>query len=320
MSRGDSLLSLLEFCIKITCTNRAQPFTRYIHRHYDSLRWFYKVVTEIIKDFLFADDCALNAGSEVDMQQSVDKFSAACTNFGLTISIKKTEVLYQPPPGEIFSEPDSTVHGKRLNVVNRFTYLGSTLSQNATIDDEVDIRIARASASFGRLSAKVWNRRGLSIDTKLKVYKAVVLPTLLYGCETWTMYQRHAKKLNHFHTTCLRKLLNVRWQDKVPDTVVLQRAASSSINTILMQCQIRWAGHVVRMPDHRIPKRLFYGELQLGKRTKGGQRKRFKDSLKSSLKDFNIDTETWEEMATDRATWRSLMHKGAALSERNRTL
>ena len=279
-----------------------------------------KVVTEIIKDFLFADDCALNAGSEVDMQQSVDKFSAACTNFGLTISIKKTEVLYQPPPGEIFSEPDITVHGKRLNVVNRFTYLGSTLSQNATIDDEVDIRIARASASFGRLSAKVWNRRGLSIDTKLKVYKAVVLPTLLYGCETWTVYQRHAKKLNHFHTTCLRKLLNVRWQDKVPDTVVLQRAASSSINTILMQCQIRWAGHVVRMPDHRIPKRLFYGELQLGKRTKGGQRKRFKDSLKSSLKDFNIDTETWEEMATDRATWRSLMHKGAALSERNRTL
>jgi len=50
------------------------------------------------------------------------------------------------------------------------------------------------------------------------------------------------------------------------------------------------------------------------------ERKRFKDSLKSSLKDFNIDTETWEEMANDRATWRSLMHKGAALSERNRTL
>ena len=140
-------------------------------------------------------------------------------------------------------------------------------------------------------------------------------------CTSISGLLRHVcKKLNHFHTTCLRKLLNVRWQDKVPDTVVLQRAASSSINTILMQCQIRWAGHVVRMPDHRIPKRLFYGELQLGKRTKGGQRKRFKDSLKSSLKDFNIDTETWEEMATDRATWRSLMHKGAALSERNRTL
>ena len=60
-----------------------------------------KVMSEIIKDFLFADDCALNAGSEEDMQDSVDKFSTACSHFGLTISIKKTEVLYQPPPGKI---------------------------------------------------------------------------------------------------------------------------------------------------------------------------------------------------------------------------
>ena len=139
-----------------------------------------KVMSEIIKDFLFADDCVLNAGSEKDMQDSVDKFSTTCSNFDLTISIKKTEVLYQPPPGKFVSEPNITVHGSRLNIVQRFTYLGSTLSQNATIDDEVDIRIARASASFGRLSKQVWKRRGISIDTKLKVYKAVVLPTLLY--------------------------------------------------------------------------------------------------------------------------------------------
>ena len=110
---------------------------------------------------------------------------------------------------------------------------------------------------------------------------------------------------------CLRKLLNVHWQDKVPDTEVLQRAASSSIHTILMQCQIRWAGHVVRMPDHRIMKRLLYGELQQGKRIKGGQRKRFKDSLKSSLKAFNIAPEDSEALAQDQTTWRSFTHKGA---------
>ena len=68
-----------------------------------------KVMSEIIKDFLFADDCALNAGSEEDMQDSVDKFSTACSNFGLTISIKKTEVLYQPPPSKFVSEPNITV-------------------------------------------------------------------------------------------------------------------------------------------------------------------------------------------------------------------
>ena len=58
--------------------------------------------------------------------------------------------------------------------------------------------------------------------TKLKVYKAVVLPTLLYVCETRTVYQRHAKRLNHFHTNCLRKLLKIKRQDRIPDTDVLK--------------------------------------------------------------------------------------------------
>ena len=212
------------------------------------------------------------------MQCSVDKFSIACTNFGLTISIKKTEVLHQPAPGKPYVEPNITVNGQRLSAVNRFTYLGSTLSQNATIDDEVNVRTARASVIFGRLHANVWNRRGISIQTKLKVYRAIVLPTLLYACETWTVYQRHAKKLNHFHTTCLRKLLNIKWQDRIPDTEVLAQADLPSIYTILMQSQLRWTGHVARMPDHRLPKRLFIGELQQGKRSHGGQRKRFRHS------------------------------------------
>ena len=73
------------------------------------------------------------------------------------------------------------------------------------IDDEVTVSIAKASVAFGRLRANVWERNGIKIDTKLKVYKGVVLPTLLYACETWTVYQRHAKRLNHFHLSCLTK-------------------------------------------------------------------------------------------------------------------
>ena len=110
-----------------------------------------KIMADIIRDFLFADDCALNAGTERDMQLSVDKFSQACTDFGLTINTRKTEVMHQPAPGAPFVEPNITVNGEKLNVVNKFTYLGSTLAQNATIDEEVTTRIAKASSTFGRL-------------------------------------------------------------------------------------------------------------------------------------------------------------------------
>ena len=123
---------------------------------------------------------------------------------------KKTEVVHQPAPGKPYSEPTITVNGQKLQVVDKFTYLGLTLSRAVYIDDEVTARTAKASVAFGRLRTNVWERNGIRLDTKLKVYKAVVLPTLLYACETWTVYQRHAKKLNHFHLSCLRKLLKIR--------------------------------------------------------------------------------------------------------------
>ena len=99
------------------------------------------------------------------------------------------------------------MNGQKLKVVNKFTYLGSTLSRAVHIDDEVTDRIAKASVAFRRLRENVWVRNGIKLDTKLRVYKDVALPTLLYACETWRVYQRHAKRLNHFHLSCLRKLL-----------------------------------------------------------------------------------------------------------------
>ena len=129
----------------------------------------------------------------------------------LTINIKKTEVVYQSAPGKPYKESTITVKGQRLQVVDKFTYLEITLSRVVHIDDGINARIAKASVAFGRLRGSVWDRSGIRLHTKLKVYIAVVLPTLLYACETWTVYQRHAKRLNHFPTICLRKLLKIMW-------------------------------------------------------------------------------------------------------------
>ena len=69
------------------------------------------------------------------------------------------------------------------------------------------------------------------------------------------------------------------------------------------------------MPDERLPKNILYGELQVGKRSHGGQKKRYKDTLKVSLKDFNIPTESWEQIAQDRRKWRGLIRRGAGAGE-----
>ncbi|BHF65787.1 hypothetical protein SprV_0200880000 [Sparganum proliferum] len=280
-----------------------------------------RVSTTTVHELLFADDCALNTTSEEEMQRSMDLFSAACENFGLIINTQKTVVMHQPPPNSAATAPNApqiSVNGTQLQVVENFPYLDSTLSGNTRIDDEVADRISKASQAFGRLRSTVWNRHGLQLSTKLKMYKAVILPTLLYGAETWTVYTKQARRLNHFHLSCLRRILRLNWQDRIPDTDVLERTGIHSIYAMLRQMQLRWSGHLVRMDDERLPKRLFYGDVATGSRRQGRPIRRYKDTLKSSLKHLQINPTNWEELALDRPTWRRTVKTGAAIYEANR--
>ena len=69
------------------------------------------------------------------------------------------------------------------------------------------------------------------------------------------------------------------------------------MHTVLKLAQLRWTGHVIRMPDERLQKKFFYGELQEGKRSRGGQKKRYKDTITASLKDFDIPIGSWKQTA-----------------------
>ncbi|BHF73626.1 hypothetical protein SprV_0401670800 [Sparganum proliferum] len=266
----------------------------------------HQLAATTVHELLFADDCALNTTSGEEMQRSMNLFSAACENFGLVINTQKTVVMHQPPPNSTtpLNAPQISVNGTQLQVVENFPYLGSTLSGNTKIDDEVANRISKASQAFGRLRSTVWNRHSLQLSTKLKMYKAVILPTLLYGTETWT--------------GCLHRILRLDWQDRIPDTDVLERTGILSIYAMLRQIQLRRSGRLVCMDDERLPKRLFYGDVETGSRRQGGQIRRYKDTLESSLKRLQINPTNWEELALDRSTWRRTVKTGAAIYEANR--
>nr|VZI41142.1 unnamed protein product [Spirometra erinaceieuropaei] len=103
-----------------------------------------------------------------------------------------------------------------------------------------------------------------------------------------------------------------------PDAEVLERTGMLSIYAMLRQMQLRWSGDLVRMDDERLPKRLFYGDVATGSRRHGGQIRRYKDTLKSSLKHLQINPTNWEELARDRPTWRRTVKTGSAIHEANR--
>ena len=269
-----------------------------------------KVAEEIVRDFLFADDCALAAHSENDLQELANRLATASRQFGLTISLKKTEVMFQPAPNTMPPEPSITIEGTTLNNVDAFTYLGSCLTSTCSLDREVSNRLAKAGASFGRLWVRLWSERGIKLPTKLAVYRAVILTSLLYGCETWTPYRKHVKALEQFNQRCLRKIMGISWEDRISNSEVLRRARSLGVEALIIKAQLRWVGHVVRMDDSRLPKKVFFSELSQGSRNQGGPAKRFKDSLKASLRNCGIPILGWEALAADRDAWRLAVHKG----------
>ena len=282
------------------------------------LRQNTEVFLAVIRDLLYADDCDLISHTERGLQLLVDCFVAACDIFGFSINIPKTKVMFQPAPGNPVLNPVIVIKNTILDVVKSFVYLGSTVSENVQLDCEISARIQKAAAAFGDLKERVWSQHNITPRTKIMVYMAFVIKSLLYCCETWTTYARHIKTLERFHQKCLRHILKIKWQAKVPDTVVLELAGVLSIESLILLDRLRWAGHLVRLDDTRIPKQLFYGELRGGKRQLGRPKLRYKDVLKYSLQKVSIPFKDFEALALNRPNWRSSVKKGVATFEQNR--
>ena len=145
-----------------------------------------------------------------------------------------------------------------------FTYLGSNLSFSGDLTNEIQRRINLASSAFGCLSKRVFCNQNLTIHTKIVVYDAVVISTILYilyGCETWVPYRRHIRLLESFHIRRLQLILGLRWWHKVTHSEIRSRAGTPTIESMLLHCQLRWLGHVIRMPHSRLPHCVLYGQL-----------------------------------------------------------
>ena len=138
--------------------------------------------------------------------------------------------------------------------MKNFTYLGSTISSTLNIEVEVNNKIAKAAAVMARLTKRVWNNSSLTEKSRLRVYQACVLSTLLCGSETWTTYVKQEKNLNSFHMRCLRSILHIHWEEKVSDTEVRERANMNSIFAMLSERCLRWLGHVKCMEPGAFPK------------------------------------------------------------------
>ena len=101
---------------------------------------------------------------------------------------------------------------------------------------------------MAKLSARVWENKKLTTQTKVAVYRACIVSTLLFGSESWTTYASQEKRLNIFHMRCLRRILSISWTDKVSNNEVLAIANIPSMFTLPTD---NWELHAVDRSDWR---------------------------------------------------------------------
>ena len=164
---------------------------------------------------MFADDAAVCATSEEDLNIIIQTFYEVFADFGLQIALKKTVIMLQRPTSNPnLSDPVIKINNKTLQVVDKFKYLGSVLQNNATADQEIASRIQKAMSSFHKLYQRVWKKKKPS-QAQAQVYRTIIFLTLAYRCETWNRPSNQRKKLEGTQYCFLRSIAGKTWRDKI---------------------------------------------------------------------------------------------------------
>ena len=119
-----------------------------------------KIEKTTILELLFADDAAVCATSEEDLNIIIQTFYEVFADFGLEMALKKTVIMLQRPTSNPnLTDPVININNKTLQVVDKFKYLGSVLQNNATADKEIASRIQKAVSNFHKLYQRVWKKK-----------------------------------------------------------------------------------------------------------------------------------------------------------------
>jgi hypothetical protein len=153
---------------------------------------------------------------------------------------------------------------------------------------------------------------GLLRNLKVKIYKTIIMPVVLYGCETWSLTLRKEQRLTVFENRVLRKIFGPKtdevtreWRTLHNEELHMLYSCPNIIRQIKSR-KIRWAGHMARMEEDRNVHKVLVGKPE-GKRPLGRPRRRWDDGIIMYLREIGLGSE-WIQLAQGRDRWRSLVN------------
>ena len=256
---------------------------------------------------LYADDAA---GVVLQSPEQLGKTGrvivVVCGAFGLTVSEAKTEIMYLRAKGV----PESTAMfsveaaGQVYNQTNEFVHLGGNVDHNAELSIEVDRCIRNTLCGFRKYTLELYDRPSAPLELKIRMLRAEVLETMLYGCVTWSPRASHYDTLRRAHhrflTCCIGGRKHNRADHSISYLDTLIKTGSESIEATLRRRWILFAGFVARMENTRLPKCVILGKLVGGAGCVGAQEKEWMGCFLDDLRAFGINADQWTNCSPGR--------------------
>ena len=199
----------------------------------------------------------------------------------MSVNVTKSKVMKIGKNGDD-KEMNVSLNNRRMEEVELYRYLGVDIANDGGMTEEVNHRIAESKKTWGALKV-LWSKRHISTEAKVGMYEGIIEPGLLYGCEVWSLNVRDRKRLEAVEMNCLRNICGVRRIDRVSNVEIRKRCGKNvSVSQRMDQGVLRWFGHVERMGNERIAKRVYESDVR-GARRRGRPRKSWMDGVKEVL-------------------------------------